>query len=361
MTKKPIKNPTENPIDNPIENPTENPIEPIEPIEVPDSTASRYGLKLACLTILISAVSLIGYVLWPNGDRSPADSARFESGVDPITTARIYPRPAYATNTLELRLADRYWMLQDSLDYRWFCNDQIITAATGASLGTNNYKKGDEIFVEVTLQRKNQPTRRFRTAVTKVRNTPPRIMSASTLIQKLPDQKVEAVVQSRDVDGDRVSYRYAWFKNGKRIQDQAKSTLDPIHFTRGDKIYAEIVADDGEELSPKKKSAPLTFENSPPRISSVPPSRMAEKRRFVYQLQVTDVDGDVFTYQLAQSPPGMTISPTGRIEWELPPEELGTRSFAVKVVIKDDAGGETIQSFEITMSGAQPDEEAKQD
>ena len=156
------------------------------------------------MIILIAAVSLIGYALWPNGGRSPADSAGPKPAGDAIITARIYPQPAYATNTLELRLADRYWMLQDSLDYHWFCNDQVIPAATGASLGTNYFKKGDEIFVEVTLQRKNQPTRRFRTAVTKIRNTPPRIMSASTLIQKLPDQKIEAVVQSRDVDAFRL-------------------------------------------------------------------------------------------------------------------------------------------------------------
>jgi hypothetical protein len=327
----------------------------------PHSSGFFAGWKPVHWFILIVAVGLIGYALWPGGVERRADSGVPEAAAEPLLTAQIYPQPAYATNPLEVRLADRYWMLQDSLDCRWYRNDRIIEAATGTKLSTHHFQKGDEIFVEVSLRREGRPPHTFRTAVTKIRNTPPRIMSATTILQQPPNRMIEAVVQGQDVDGDQISYRYTWFKNGKRLPDQADVSVDPAFFARGDQVYAEVVADDGDDSSPKIKSQPMTLENSPPRIASVPPQEMTEGRLFVYQLQAADADGDKLIYQLTQSPPGMTVGPTGRIEWQLPAAEPGTRTFPVTVVVKDEAGGESSQSFEIALAGVKKDEVAKKE
>ncbi len=319
---------------------------------------TKRGLRPSRMFILGFVTVFVGYALWPRTPRKVVPASQTANPMDWIQTARIYPNPAYAHNTLEVRLEDRYWMLQDSLTYKWFINGRPVPNKAGNSLKSDLLRKGDEIFAEVRLIRDNNQEITYQTNATRVLNTPPRIISATTTLQQGSKPGITAVVQSLDADGDPVTYSYTWFKNETQLAGESGAVLDPWGFQRGDWIYARIVADDGQERSPSKKSAALIFENTPPRITSNPPALMTEDRHFVYQMTALDSDGDPLSFELAQSPAGMTISKSGRIDWALPPSEVGSRSFLVEVIVKDTSGGEAKQTFEIAVSGTKGDGEA---
>ncbi len=307
-------------------------------------------LRLSRLIPLGLVVALVWYVFLY---RSPEDTAyvsEIDSYVAAIRTAQIQPNPAYTLNTLEIHLETRHWALKDSLTFQWFCNGNAIPSESGPSLGPERFRKGDEISAEVRLMA-SAYTAAYRTRAIRIQNTPPRILSASTVIEQDPKPAAAVRVQSLDADGDPLKYTFSWFRNGERIPEASQATMDPTHLRRGDKIYAEVVAYDGEEKSPPMMSDVLHFENNPPRILSEPPPSVSEDRRFVYQLKIEDADGDSLSFELVQSPTGMIIGTDGIIDWSLPPKAEGTWAYPVEIRVKDTAGGEATQSFSITVSG----------
>lgn len=77
--------------------------------------------------------------------------------------------------------------------------------------------------------------------------------------------------------------------------------------------------------------------NRGPMITSTPPPGDAELGRvYVYDIEATDPEGDVLTFELGDAPEGMTIDPaTGRIEW--------TASFVdQRVVVNVRDGGDNL-------------------
>jgi RHS repeat-associated protein len=55
--------------------------------------------------------------------------------------------------------------------------------------------------------------------------------------------------------------------------------------------------------------------NDNPVITSAPPVTGTDGITYTYQVLATDADGDPLTFALEQSPPGMTVSPTGLVQW----------------------------------------------
>ncbi|NIM20007.1 MAG: hypothetical protein GTO51_07120 [Candidatus Latescibacteria bacterium] len=340
-----------------IENPAENPLDQfyIEAQAAPDPWSISWRRPSRLFLLGFFAV-MIGYALWL---RSPSQNVQVSHYVDrqiALRSARIYPNLAYALNTLKIRLEDRYWTLQDSFTCQWFRNGQPIIGGSGRSLGPENFRKGDEIWAEVRLMGPTDSDKPYTIPRMKISNTPPQILSAATLVQGDPNHVIGADVQSRDVDGDSLRYIFTWFKNGKRIPDATRPTMDASLFQRGDKIYAEIVADDGDDKSSPTRSDPLKVENSSPRILSKPPQSTEEGNLFVYHLQAEDADGDPLSYKLVQSPSGMTIDRTGKILWTFPMEERKVRSYRVEVRVSDAKGAAATQTFEITLAAVKQEE-----
>lgn len=103
------------------------------------------------------------------------------------------------------------------------------------------------------------------------------------------------------------------------------------------------VADGGEQgAMPASQSWTISVDgvNDPPQITSTAPTTASEDQLYNYAVQVSDPDdannGADLTWQLSNQPAGMTISPTGVINWT--PGEGVLSSGTVTVTVAD--GGE---------------------
>jgi hypothetical protein len=91
--------------------------------------------------------------------------------------------------------------------------------------------------------------------------------------------------------------------------------------------------------------------NTPPVISSVPPTQGGVGQLYAYAVQGTDADGDALRYLLPALPAGMAIDPvTGAIHWT--PDQTQVGSHDVVVGVTDDQGGNAMQAFTIVVAPA---------
>jgi hypothetical protein len=137
-----------------------------------------------------------------------------------------------------------------------------------------------------------------------VANTPPTV-TAATLSPELPgvtDVLLCDAVGPSDTDGDAVSLRYAWTRDGAPVPDAATATLDASGLRRGDVITCAITPFDGTDTGAPAVSAPTTLTNTPPRIGSVTLHPIPADRTtpIVAHVQdATDADADAVTFTFA--------------------------------------------------------------
>jgi hypothetical protein len=181
-------------------------------------------------------------------------------------------------------------------------------------------------------------------------NTPPKIVSAVTLMgnRDLPEIYVQA--NSLDVDEDSLSLTYRWYINGERMEDQSGSSLDPSLVRRGDEVFAEIVASDGESTSPPFRAVPVTIENHAPEITSLPPTALSADGSYEYRIQAKDADGDPLSYELITAPPGMSLDGQTLV-WTRPAAKERAISHNVTIRVSDPHGGEARQEFRFSFGG----------
>ncbi|MGQ9582602.1 MAG: putative Ig domain-containing protein, partial [Thermoplasmatota archaeon] len=99
-------------------------------------------------------------------------------------------------------------------------------------------------------------------------------------------------------------------------------------------------------------SASYTFvlvvvRNSPPRITSSPPSMATVGELLRYQLRASDADNQSLSFELVTAPPGMTVSETGLIRWTPKGDQRGNHHVVVRV---SDGVDEVTQSFDIEVT-----------
>ena len=137
--------------------------------------------------------------------------------------------------------------------YRWFRNGTAIPGATAAALDLSAAgagDRGDALRVEVTATDTHGATSDAAVGTTTVANTVP----AAGTVQVKPtspssDDFVTATASGfSDADGDAVSYRYQWLRNGSPIGGANGRTLDlsiPGNGDPGDTVEVDVTAVDG--------------------------------------------------------------------------------------------------------------------
>ena len=156
--------------------------------------------------------------------------------------------------------------------------------------------------------------------------TPPvKILDSAPVIQevwvepKLPfaNDNLKAQVKSSDLDGDFVYYTFQWEKDGKVIPDEKNQVLERGRFKKGDSIAVTVVPDDREIQGGPKKSDPVLISNSPPMITSSPPTSV-KGTTYRVSVKANDPDQDPIVFTLKSGPKGMAIDkdkgshPSGR-------------------------------------------------
>jgi hypothetical protein len=273
-----------------------------------------------------------------------------------VRSSEIYPKSVYTNSTLRIKMASAVKEEYLYVTVRWFRNDQEIHGWAEPELDPGRFEKGDRIHAEVNLLGPDALAEPVVTTPVYVLNTPPDIIEASADLKSAPSDVIHARVNAVDADGDKLKYRYKWFRNGAEIGGENKSTLDVTHCSLGDQVYAMITAFDGEDESPPFKSEPIKIGSDAPRITSTPPQTLTKDRRYVYRVTTSAPDPTLLTFDLVTAPPGMKIDNTGLIDWALPKAELGSRVFDVVIRVTDPTGGEAYQEFDIAVTGS-PGEE----
>jgi len=82
-------------------------------------------------------------------------------------------------------------------------------------------------------------------------------------------------------------------------------------------------------------------------VNSAPTLRAAKGRTYTYQVDVKSRRGRV-QMSLDSGPPGMTLSTTGQLSWNVPADYLGKNEVII-VSIQDASGQKLFHSFTLTM------------
>jgi hypothetical protein len=284
-----------------------------------------------------------------SGDTQVSDTTQADPILEILKTAQIFPESATTNSRLEVKFKTGPGVNLPALSYEWKRNGGHIREVTGSSLDTEYFRKGDEISVRINGVTSDGSQGSYEPPSVVIRNTPPKVIRASTFFETHSTPVLLINAESTDADEDLVSFSYRWYRNGELIPDESNATLDPSLCRRGDHVHAAIIANDGESSAPPFESEVLELPNHAPRILSTPPSTVSEGRRYVYKIQVDDPDGDTISYELVSGPPGMSIERKGTIEWIIPAGNghLGEHTISVKV--NDGLGGEATQDFVISI------------
>ncbi len=133
-------------------------------------------------------------------------------------------------------------------------------------------------------------------------NSPPIITSVNLLPEKpTRESELNLFIQSKDSDGDSVTYQFQWIRNDEEIIGENKNALRSGFFKKGDLIRARVTPSDGKVNGTPFLSAPVMILNSPPVLKEVwiEPKVAYVTDRLKATQKSLDPDGDFiyFTYQ----------------------------------------------------------------
>jgi hypothetical protein len=275
----------------------------------------------------------------PTGNRPPS-----------IRSAKITPTPIVLSGDVRLEIQGED-PDQNALTFRcrWFINERPVVGQTDTTLDRRLLTQGMRVQAEVVAFDGYAESPPYRTDVVVVANTPPEILSlAADLVPPQVGGRIHLRIESTDADNDLIHYTYHWWRNTALVAEGEQAELDTAGFARGDQIVVEVTPHDRSGPG-KPFRTELALGNSPPSISSSPPTQILQGR-YQYAVTAADPDGDPLSYSLEKAPAGMTIDKaTGRIDWEVSPGMTG--SHRVKVMVEDTHNGFGFQEFELNIPG----------
>jgi len=237
-----------------------------------------------------------------------------------------------------------------TLKYLWKRNGDEILGETFKTLRNINFSKHDTISVMVAPVQGGIIGESVESEPVVIRNSRPVISYA--MIQPQPaytNNQLEVMIEVSDDDDDYIVYSYKWTKNDQDIYSETENVLSSEYFKRGDSIKCTITPSDREVEGNTYKTLPIVITNSPPVITSQPPSDIVLEQFFTYKITADDPDQDQLVFSLSSSSPeGMTIdSETGVIKWKIAKDFTGV--YPIEIIISDEHGGRCSQRFNLSV------------
>jgi hypothetical protein len=133
-------------------------------------------------------------------------------------------------------------------------------------------------------------------------NSPP-VMTSVNILPEKPNKESELnlSIQSKDPDGDPITYQYQWLRNDEEIIGEKQNTLKKVNFKKGDLIRVRVTPSDGKVNGRPFLSAPVKVLNASPVIQEVwiEPKVAYVTDRLKANVKSSDLDGDFiyYTYQ----------------------------------------------------------------
>jgi hypothetical protein len=230
-------------------------------------------------------------------------------------------------------------------DVVWLVNG--ISYGGGGRMDPDWVHRGDRIRARGTVRIGGEDVS-FETREVVAGNCPPEIGTVR-LVPKAPTtgSKVKASVTYSDPDGDPVTLKYQWFIDDREVSGGGEE-LTLAGVKKGSWVHVRVSTHDGTAAGAWKYSPKHQVVNSLPLVKSHLPAEIPSDRKFSYRIVAEDPDGDILTYDLVKSPPGMVLSGS-TLEWDVPDEVIGKR-VEVVVNISDGDGGQTICTLSMNIN-----------
>lgn len=270
-----------------------------------------------------------------------------------LQEARLSPDPIIRPGPVAVSLSAQDFGREGiTFQYRWYVNGALVPGETSTHLSTESLKRGDIVVAEVTPLRGRTFGVAHKTSPARVDNSLPSIDRVGLPQQILAGVPVQVEFGVKDLDSDEVQSRFRWWKNQDLVAETEEPVLETRGFVRGDSIRVAIIPRDGMGVGKEFLSAPVVVGNSVPHFTSSPAS-IVEDRVYRYKVSAVDPDGDQITFELGHTHPGMSINKmTGQLHWSIPSGLTG--SHRIKIVTKDDHGGQASQEFDLNLPSPAP-------
>ena len=255
-----------------------------------------------------------------------------------ITSVEVTPDPIREEDTLTC--VPKGWTDADGdtpgYEYSWEVDGKKV--ATTKTLTGDFFDKGDAIVCTVRPDDGDDVGKAVSSKAYSVANTAPTIDSVS-LSSKAPkegDTLYATIIGAEDVDGDPITYHYAWHVNGKEVS--TKDEIDSSVFDKGDSIYVVVTPDDGTDKGTGVKSDVATGANTVPEVTSVSLSPTSPKTTDGVTATVVskDADGDTVSYSYTWYVDGLVAASKGKT---LSSADFKKNQKLWVVVVPDDGDG----------------------
>jgi subtilisin-like proprotein convertase family protein/BMFP domain-containing protein YqiC/DNA-directed RNA polymerase subunit RPC12/RpoP/translation initiation factor IF-1 len=187
-------------------------------------------------------------------------------------------------------------------NYQWYINGVPIPEAISNTLKTENFKKGDNITIQITPN-DGQDLGISINQTFRIANTPPQISETPNISPTTAYifTNLSVIVKGwYDVDGDTERYVYQWYKNDVPIQNATEKYLDcKNYFVKASDLLKVVVTPFDGESSGTSKQASIRISNSKPSIANIlftPDEIYTNTTITVIPMNWSDADGDSPNY-----------------------------------------------------------------
>jgi hypothetical protein len=282
------------------------------------------------------------------GDGSSPASEASPQNLAAISLATITPDPITLNETVKVMIETGGDSSERAgIQYQWMANGYPLQGQTGPTLNPSMLQRGDRVTVNLVPTRGMVQGAHYQAGPVVIGNTPPVVTNLFIERPTDPHAPVLAKMDVSDADRDEIQVDVRWFRNDKVVKQGPETTLNTTGFQAKDTLEVEVVPRDQLSVGKAVRSDPVYVGNSPPKIVSAP-ADLIGRERYEYLVKAVDADGDPLTFLLEIAPPGMMIDKgTGRLVWQIPPEQLG--SHRVRIIAEDGQGGKAFQEFDFTL------------
>ncbi len=239
---------------------------------------------------------------WPEPGHDPEHSGRMHP--NPPTYANLKISPAEPRTDDALKAEYRFFDLdgdpEPATEIRWLRDGKEVAELAGKRMVPKELTKKKERW-RFQVAAPGGPTRQSPEAT--IANTPPgkaKLAFDPPALRRAQLNKVKIVEEAADPDGDTVSYRYLWLKNGQPQRGLNKAEVPPGTMRRGERWSVVVVALDGESEGAPVSLDALVEDSAPttPEIAVSPTAfKVGDALQVSIKKEATDADGDAISYR----------------------------------------------------------------